>query len=190
LRLWLRFPAQLVRRLRVVWTGGGPPDFWAASEMRIFHQRRELQRTGDWRLRAQPESWDVQRAFDNSYVTRWRTWQPLIPGMRLEVEFARPEVADAVALDCAPEMARMNLKLDAQLADGSWRTIAPKAEPGELPPLANLRQAAMAELKARGITHLVIRNSDQGAEDMRQYGSLWGITELRQWYDTRLYRID
>ena len=54
-------------------------DFWTVAEMRLRSQGRELPRSPAWRLSAWPNGWEVPLAFDNSYATRWSTWEAIAP---------------------------------------------------------------------------------------------------------------
>ena len=74
--LTFQFPPRELRRVRVVQTASVPEAQWSVAELRVFAGGRELPRDPDWRLTAHPNPWDVQLAFDNSPVTRWRSWQP------------------------------------------------------------------------------------------------------------------
>src|SRR3984957_3607030 len=78
------FAPRQLRKLRVVQTASVPGNQWSIAELRVFSGGSELARGGDWRLTAHPNPWDVQLAFDNSPVTRWRSWEPAAPGMYVE----------------------------------------------------------------------------------------------------------
>ncbi len=75
--LTFQFPPRQLRKLRIVQTASVPDEAqWSVSELRVFSGGRELPRDPQWRLTAHPNPWDIQLAFDNSSVTRWRSWQP------------------------------------------------------------------------------------------------------------------
>lgn len=188
--LTFRFPAQRVRKLRVVQTAEGGPDLWSVSELRVFHGDRELPREPRWRLRAHPNPWDVQMAFDNSPATRWRSWQSLFPGMFIEIDFGRAETADRVVLECSHDQYKIRLKLERQDESGQWIAIADEPEANDRAAPLGLRRAAAEELKLRGIRYLLAYDFDFGAEDFRTKASLWGITFIAERNGARLYRID
>jgi hypothetical protein len=54
----------------------------------------------------------------------------------------------------------------------------------------SLRQAATAELKARGVRYLLIIDDNIGANDFRSYSKLWGIKCVAQQAPARLYFIE
>ena len=65
-------------------------DFWTVAEMRLRSQGRELPRASTWRVSASPNSIEAPLAFDNSYATRWSTWEAIAPFQRLQVELPAP----------------------------------------------------------------------------------------------------
>ena len=187
-RLAFRFAPQRLQKVRVVQTARGQ-DIWNVTEVRAFHGGRELERSPIWRLRAQPNPTDVQMAFDNSPVTRWRSWERIRPGMFVEVDFGREELLNAVFVDCSPDQLEVRLRLDAQDRSGQWRTLVDAPEVGELPPPLGVRREATRELRARGVGYLSILDSDFGARDFRQNAHLWGLKLLGQRGPTALYEL-
>jgi hypothetical protein len=189
---WLlrfRFPSQELRCLRVIQTARGEPDYWSVSELRLFQGGRELPRLPAWRLRAHPNPWYVQLAFDNSPVTRWSSQQTLFPGMFLEVDFGRSQPVDSALLACSHDQYKIRLRLEGQDAAGVWKPLAAAPEPGEQPSLLGLRRTAIEELKARGILYLVIAGSDYYEDDFRKNPNRWGIREIAESNAYRLYRL-
>ncbi len=190
---WLlrfRYPGQSLRQIRVVQTAVGAPDQWSVSELRIFKGEAELPRAPGWKLRAKPNPWDVQMAFDNSLATRWHSWQTLYPGMYLAVEFAKPEVSDSVLLECAHDQYKIRLKLEGMDEAGKWKPLAAEPEASDGRQQFGLRRAAAEEIKARGIDYLLVYDFDYGAEDFKTKAKLWGATQLGEHNGARLYRLD
>jgi hypothetical protein len=189
-RLRFRYPAQRLRQVRVVQTASGGPDQWSVSEFRILHGDAELPRASNWKLRARPNPWDVQLAFDNSPVTRWRSRQTLYPGMTLAVEFGSPEVSDSVLLEASHDQYKIRLKLEGMDEGGKWIPLASAPEESDAPVQPGLRAASVAELKARGIGYFLVYNTDFGVEDFKLKSKLWGMTSLGEAGGARLYRLD
>ncbi len=190
---WLlrfHYPAQPLRQLRVVQTAWGAPDQWSIGEFRIFRGKTELPRAADWKLRAKPNPWEVQLAFDNSPVTRWRSWQTLYPGMYVAVEFGSPQITDSVLLECAHGQYKIKLKLEGMDESGKWKTLAAAPEASEGPEPAGLRLAAAQEAKARGIDYLLLYDGDFANEDFKKNFKLWGATIIGAFNGTSLYRFD
>ena len=183
-----RFPAARLRAFRVVQWATGPGE-WIVYELRLFLQERELPRAFQWKLRASSNPWDVQLAFDNSPVTFWRSLEDLRPDMSLEVELDRAAELDSVLLETSPAQTGAKLSLEA-LADGDiWKAVSESPEDADVVRQAGLRRLAIREFKARGIEYILVADSDFFARDFRGKPELWGITELAQVKDPRLYGL-
>ena len=183
------FPPRELRKLRVVQTASLPHNQWSIAELRVFNGQSELPRDPGWRLTAHPNPWEVQLAFDNSPVTRWRSWQPAAPGMYVEVDFGRLQSASAVVVQSSDDTGDAKVKLEGMGADGSWVTLSDHPVESKQPIRASLRLAATAELKARGIRYLLIKPENPGSEDLRRYPAFWGLTVAGSVGDVRLFHI-
>ncbi len=188
--LTFHFPPRELRRIRVVETTSVPESQWSISEMRVFAGEQELPREPNWRLTAHPNPWDVQLAFDNSPVTRWRSWQPPEPGMYVQIDFGRGQRLDSVVVESSGDASNTKIRLDGSADDDKWATLAPAPVESVRPSRISLRQAAAAELKARGIRYLLVTDDNVGASDFRSYTSLWGMKLLEQRGSARLYYIE
>jgi hypothetical protein len=194
------FAPRPLRKLRVVQTASLPDRQWSVSELRIFHgggpagngsgpAAAELPREPAWRLTAHPNPWDVQLAFDNSPVTRWRSWEPEAPGMYIEVDFGRLENASAVVVETSEDTGNAKLEVQGMDDAGLWKTLSDRPVESRQPIRTSLRLAAAAELKARGIRYLVIWPDNPGASDVRRYAGYWGFTLAGSAGDVRLFYI-
>jgi hypothetical protein len=132
----------------------------------------------------------VQLAFDNSPVTKWKSWETLHPGMYVSVEFTSPELSDSVLLECTHDQYKIRLKLEGMDEAGKWKELAAAPEESEAPAQAGLRRAAIEEVKARGINYMLIADADFGAQDFKARYARWGITFLGEHDHSRLYRLD
>ncbi len=164
-------------------------EFWTVSEMRLRSQGRELPRSPAWRLRAWPNGWEVPLAFDNSYTTRWSTWEAMAPHARIQVEFPAAERIDEVVLECEPAWTA-RLQVEILLDSGRWvaLTDTPELVKSDFP--AGLRRAATRDMKALGLRFLLINDGDMVYEDMKKYPNFWGVTQLAEANGTHFYRID
>jgi len=188
-RIRFSFPAAKLQKLRVRQTAAGPED-WSIAEFRVYHGGRELPRESQWRLRARPNPWDVQRAFDNSPATRWRSWQALFDGMYIEVDFGRPETAGAVVIECSPDQPDIRLRLEGMAPGGDWKTLSETYAIENVPVPAGLRRMVTSELKRAGVRYFLVHADEFGREDYRQRPRAWGITQVGEVHGVRLYRID
>jgi hypothetical protein len=183
------FPAHEFRKLRVVQMGREAESHWSMAELRIYDGSSELPRDPGWRLTARPNPWDVQLAFDNSPVTRWRSWQPASPGMYVEVDFGRLQRVSSVAVESSRDSVNANIALEGMGADGKWSAVSdhPIVSAHLIP--TSLRMAAIAELKARGIKYVVIHPGDPRANDFFRYPAAWGLSLVGLESGAHLYRI-
>jgi hypothetical protein len=147
--------------------------------LRLFDGEREVPADAGWTPRAHPNPWDARWAVDRNPLTRWRSLAPMEPGMYFEVTFAQPREIDAVAIDCAHDQWNVRLSVE-----GAGEPV--KSEIDRLP---DLRAAAIEEIGKRGITHLLVRDSDFGAEDFRTRRAQWGILQVGEADDWRLYAL-
>jgi hypothetical protein len=185
-----RFPARKLRRVRVVQTAGGSPDLWSVAEVRYFLGATELARAPQWRLRARPNPWGVGLAFDNNPATRWRSWRRIEPGMFLESDFGRQETIDSARVETSHDQSNVRMRLEGLDEQEHWITLCEKPEVTDVPLPKGLRRLAVEELKARGITHLLIWDGDYGADDIRVNAAVWGVSQVRELGPIRLYQLN
>ncbi len=182
------FASRELRKLRVVQTASLPDNFWSVAELRIFSGANELPRNPVWRLTAHPNPWEVQLAFDNSPVTRWRSWQPAAPGMYIEVDLGKLESVSAVVVESSDDAGDIRMKLEGAAASGEWSMLSDEPAESRQAIRASLRMAATAEFKARGVHYLVVNSSDPDADDFLRYPSFWGLTLVGTSGEKHLYR--
>lgn len=188
-RFRFRFAPGRFTAMRIVQTGSGLPD-WGVNEFRFYDRDRELPREPWWRLRASPNPWDVQFAFDNAVVTPWRAREATYPGMFVQADFGRAEPLDSALIECACDIEKTAMRLEGRNEAGAWRVLSdnPQRWQAEMP--AGLRRQATAEIKAQGIDYLVIFDTDFHADDMRYLSPLWGLRLLGERRGARLYFIE
>jgi hypothetical protein len=189
---WLeyKFAQQPTRKLRVVQTAGGGSEYWSMAELRLFTKGDELPRTPEWRLTAHPNPWAVQAAFDNSPVTRWRSGEPIEPGMYVEVDLGKATAVDRVRVECSRDQYKAQMKIDVLDASGKWTTVSKDAEDMNAPGWAGLRRAAAAEVKALGVSYILIEEGDFGAKDYIDKAPLWGWRQMDEKAGAHLFYIE
>ena len=183
------FPARPLRRIRVLQTGSGTRDQWNIHELRVFSGERELPRAPEWRLTASPFPWEIQFAFDNSPITRWRSWERIRPGMWVQVDFGKPETITRVRLEMSTDQYGVRMRLEGDAGDGRWIQIKDEAVVSDLLPQLGLRHMAMEEFKRYGVTHFLVSAGDYGFDDYEREAELWGIERIAQVDESRLYRL-
>ena len=183
-----RFLPVTTRGVRVV-NNASAADYWTVSEMRLLSGGVPLPRAASWRISAWPNGWEAGLAFDNSYATRWSTWEDMGPRHRIQVEFPAAQRVDEVVLECVPAW-KARVQVEVLLDNGRWVAITDTADlvKPDFPP--GIRRAAARDVKALGLRYLLINQGDMVFEDMKKFPAYWGITQLAEANGTYLYRID
>jgi hypothetical protein len=200
-----QFPESKTRRMRVLQTAQAEhPEQWNVHELRFYYRGKELARRLDWKLRAWPNPWEVQMAFDNSLATRWRSGEVAAPGMYLDVDFGREEAVDEVRLITSSDFIRVRLQLESMSPsantsantsvntsanpEGAWEKIADNPKQVSLAVPQNIRRMATYEMHARGVHYLLIYDSNFGAEDFAEDPEVWGLKLIGRVSAARLYQ--
>jgi hypothetical protein len=174
----------------VVLTGlGAPHEEFMVHELRFFSNGAELPRDTAWRLRAWPNPWDVQMAFDNSPATRWRSWEVASLGMYVDTDFGKDQSVDEVTLDTSGDNLNIRLQVEAMDPSGGWVKIASDPRTEAIPVPMDIRRWASRELHARGIDYIVMQDTDWGADDMREDPESWGFKEIARGRGARIYKV-
>jgi len=183
-----QFPATVTRRIRIVQTAqADEPDQWSVHEVRFFLRGQEVAGRPEWKPQAWPNPWDVQLAFDNSPMTRWRSWETAFPGMYLDVDFGKDETVDEVRLETAAEYTKVHLQVES-LTAGRWERLGGEADDRVVAAPPSIRRLAMREMHDRGIHYLLMRDTDYGAGDIRDDAEAWGLKLVASTEGARLYR--
>ncbi len=188
--LTFHFPRREFRKVRVVQTAQAKDVSWGITELRVLEGGRELPRAPQWRLKAHPNPWDVQMAFDNSLATRWRSWQTAEPGMFVEVDFGNVQAVDTVTVQTSDEGYQTAVALEGMDTNSKWTTLAKNAQETVVRPTVNPRRAATAELKMRGIRYVMVEKDDPRSDDFQLHAELWGMKLIGEAGPGRLYHIE
>jgi hypothetical protein len=184
-----RFPAERLRAVRVVQTAGWNPEHWSVNEFFVLNGDQEVKRTHTWTLRAHPNTWDAELAFDRNLATRWRSFWTLFPGMYLEAAFGRPETVDTVRLEYIFGQYFSRMRLEGQTESGQWKTLDREPEMILADDMQGLRRAAVAAFLTHRVQWIVLNDSDYAADDLKTKIAEWGITLVEQVNGARLYRL-
>ncbi len=186
-----RFPERSMRRVRLLQTARAKslPE-WSVHELRFLDGGVELPRTPVWRLRAFPNPWEVQLAFDNSPVTRWKSAEAPAPGMYLDADFGRMEAVDEVRVESSHEnQGPIRLQVETMDPQGRWVKVADSPDERPLHVRAVMRRSATYEMQARGVHYLMIQDDDLGAGDFRREAESWGLTVVATVPGATLYQV-
>ncbi len=188
LRYRYSFTPVAARRVRIVLNHADPAPLNIA-EVRIWSGGKEVERSGNWRIRASHNPWDAPLAFDNSPLTVWNPAEATRPGMFVEIDFGAEKIIDGASVEIARNQTWASLRIDVE-SNGSWRALASEPQTEETPWTPLLRGAAAAELKANGIRWLVFRDGDLLADDLLLRSRQWGIRQVAEKGPYRLWHID
>lgn len=184
------FPERPVRKLRV-WQAahGGPGEQWNIHELRLLDRGQEVDRQPDWKLTSKPNRWEIQLAFDNSPITRWRSWEVIAPGMYVEIDLPTAQILDELTLETSYQVNQIQLELQVSEDGSNWTTIARNPAVTAQTVRANLRRGATYEMHARGVSHMLLWDGDYGANDVRDDPETWGVRLVGEAAGARLYEI-
>jgi hypothetical protein len=185
-----RFPEKEIAKVRLVQTGASIHDQWSVTELRPYLGNREIPRTTAWKLRAYPNPWEIDMAFDNSPVTRWSSRQTVFPGMFLEVDFGRPERMDTILIRAVKDQDRIHVRLDGLEPSGKWIVLADPAERFEGSPPLRMREMAADEFLARGIRYVLLRRGDYVMDDFYANPAAWRAVRVADDSEYFLYRFE
>ncbi len=176
------------RRLRLCQTSA-PREALELYEIRVFQGQRELRRNAGWRVRAWPNPWETQAAFDASPLTYWSDWKADQPGAYVQIDFGRAEQFDRIEVDLPRAETWVQFAVDREM-DGAWRRLPATSSASETARPPQLRRTAMEELKAQGIGWLVSRDGELLNADLAAWWGQWGITEVARSRGYHLWRVE
>ena len=184
------FAERTATKIRVVTTASSKTSMWDIAELRVYDSGHEVPRAPTWRLTSKPNPWEIQLAFDNDQVTRWRAWQTGEPGMYVEVDFGREQKLDLVALESASYLHDPELRLEATDKSGKW--VAVDSQPIETAQQVSptLRRAATLELKLRGVRYLLVPHDHALTPDLDKRPRAWGVKLIGDAGGSRLFYIE
>jgi hypothetical protein len=184
------FPEKRMNRVRLLQTARAKGlEQWNVHELRFFSRGVEVERRAEWRLRAWPNPFEIQLAFDNSDATRWRSWQTGEPGMYIDVDFGRAESVDEVQMETSRDYS-WPIRIEIQEMDaGRWVTLAGRFEERQIQPKESIRRAATYELLARGFHYLLVQDGDWGAVDYADDPEAWGLEVIARTPGATLFRV-
>jgi hypothetical protein len=187
-REYFQFPETKTSRLRIRQTAAGM-ELWSLSEVRLYHSGEELPRKTTWRIRANAHPWGIQLAFDNSLVTRWRSWEPLHPRMYVEIDLGESVAIDRVVMETTHDHYQAKVLLEALDASGNWHVIDSASDFEQPEEVKGLRKAAGQMLKQMGIRYWLLFDSDYTAEDFRKHSADWGVEVVGEMPGALLYKF-
>jgi hypothetical protein len=185
------WPSETLNALRFRLTTTHPGE-WDLNEVRLFSGSDRVNNSLRWQSTAWPNTWEVPVAFDDNFASRWRTWEPMHPGMFVEVRFDHPQRLTAAALASHSPIYNVPVEFYGLGSNGAWKLLS--AHPKRvLRPKEDLRRPAMLYLKSCGIDYILAPVSTAG---VWQLGKIlveqrreWGLEDVGQRGPVQLLRI-
>ena len=179
-------------RLRVLQTAQAKyGQMWDVDELRFYDHGAEVARKpGAWKVRAWPNSFEAQLAFDNSEATRWRTWETASPGDYLDVDFGEQTAVDEVRVETSNQSTwPMHLQVETINAQGRWQQITDQFEIQPHVFHGSIRRQATYEMHRRGVDYLLVMDNAWGADDFRDDPESWGLEVIGRSSHASLYKV-
>lgn len=180
--------------VRLVQTASDEREMWSLHEVLLFSGEQYLVPNPDWQIRTRPNPWDGAMAMDGNPATRWRSWWPLFPGMRYQVEFPAPLRLSALEAHVPGNESRVAWRLEAKDTTGRWLLLGARLRQTDRdPPRQEMKRLATLELKAAGVDYIL---TDLGGQGMNLIGphlakdpGSWGVRQVGEHGPLRLYQI-
>ncbi|HEY1243005.1 MAG TPA: glycosyltransferase family 39 protein [Bryobacteraceae bacterium] len=174
-RTWtVALPQSKVLGLRIVQTGPRAENaIWSINEVRLWNGQTPVTRKPSWKLRAEPNRWDLPFALDGSELTRWRSWEDLRPGMSIEMRFDPAETIDRI--DLIGNDGQRNVEMKAFILNTAGEWSAAGQSSWRLSRFPDLRKEATQELKAHGVRYLEISRQGWNEGYFRGDFNAWGL---------------
>jgi len=176
------WPAELLKGIRFRLTTPHPGE-WDLSEIRLYSGADRVFSSPQWQLRGWPNPWEAPLAFDDNFASRWRSWEPMRPGMFIDALLDRPQLLTAVALSSHSPVYNVPVEFYGLGMDNAWKLLS--ANPVKvLRPKEDLRRSAIRYLKRSGISYVLAPVSTSG---VWQIGKIlveqhreWGLEDVGQ----------
>jgi len=164
---------------------------WEIHEIDILRGEDRIQVDQDWRAGAWPNLFEALFAFDGSQATRWRTWDPVQPGMYLDVDFGKPEIVNGASL--TTHWLFPQLEMYGKGLDGRWIPLTKYAK-AERRGHDDLRKASILDLKRSGFDYIVTPVSGATGNGplgkyLLEHASEWGIVDVGSFDTVHLFRL-
>jgi len=188
------WPRQRLSGFRLVQTNSHESSPWLVSELRLFNDGNErIPQTG-WRIRARPFPWEAARIFDGNPMTAWNSWQPLEPGMYVEVRFPQALALDEAHLIYPRGQHFSEFEYWGRLPGREWRRLE-ASKTRRLRPVSAARVRAWAgeELRRHGIDYLALNAQGDGyntvAPAIAENPRAWGLKKVARHGIGVIYKV-
>lgn len=183
-----RFPAVNVREVRFVQQSRTRELQWSVNEVNLRLQGADIAFGQNAHPFARPNPWDAGLAFDGNEVTRWRTWEPMKPGMYFGVRFDRPVRLDELAVTDYPDEWDSRATLRVLDERGQWIEEPPPVQ-DILAPVDRRKEATKLLMRA-GFHYVLLSRRDWNSAAFIDRAADWGLTPVDGTAHYTLFRIE
>jgi hypothetical protein len=185
------WPAERFKGFRFRLTTPHPGE-WDVSEIRLYSGADRVYGSPKWQLGGWPNPWETPAAFDGNFASRWRSWEPMRPGMFIELLLDPPKMLTSVVLASHSPVYNVPVEFYGLGMDGAWKRLS--ANPSKvLRPKEDLRRAAARYVRRSGIGYILAPESAPG---LWQLGKIlagqpreWGLEDVGQRGAVHLLRV-
>jgi hypothetical protein len=174
------FAPRTLSRLRIVQNAASRNEIWSIGQMNFFLGGEEIRPLAKWHVDSSTFPWDLGLAFDRNPVTRWRSWEPIHPGMWIDVDFGAPVQIDRVELHNSLDEPDIDVKLEG--VNASLTKL-------DDPPSEDLRRLATETVRQRGIDYLLVSGGHWLTPDIESDPARWGLKKIADRGDAWLFQI-
>ena len=161
---------------------------WGITEIRLWHGGRVIPPPAAQNLDASPNPWDIGLAFDGVEATRWRSWEPMRPGMHIRVYFPSAQPIDRV--DVLANDFQWFSHLDLRILNEQGQWICPVSAQWQFDAPQDRRKQATEVLARQGIHYVLISRQAPEEAAFRANPEAWGLRPVVSTRDATLYRTE
>jgi hypothetical protein len=188
-RRWTyRFPEVNAAEVRFVQQTRSREGQWSVNEVNLRLHGEEVPLGPSGYPYARPNLWDAGLAFDGNEATRWRTWEPMKPGMELGVRFGAPVRLDEITVTDYPDEWESKVVLSVRIERGQWIEEPPPMLETLAP--VDRRKEATQVLKRAGFHFVLFSRYDWNSTVFIDRAADWGLTPVGGTAHFTLFRIE
>src|SRR5579871_1513857 len=184
------WPAQPLTRLRFRLPVSGKSEF-DINEVQLYSAGDLIYTSPHWDLRAWPNSWESALALDGNLATRWRTWEPVLPGMYFEIRLDHLQKVSSAVLFSGTAPRSAPLEVYGLAPDGHWCFLP--AQQKIQRSRQDLRADATLAIRLAGYRYLVTATGAGGSGPLGNaiagHEAEWGLETVETAGPYYLYRV-
>jgi len=181
------FPDSRARAVSILQTATDA-EMWTITEIRLWHGTTRISPPPLPSIDAFPNPWDIGLAFDGLEATRWLSWEPMRPGMRIDVRFLSSQPIDRVDVLVGDSQWSSSMEIRIQNESGEW--LCPVSARWQFDPPIDLREEAAVALKRQGVHYLLIHHRAPFGDAFRNNLEAWRLHPIVSTREATLYRIE